>query len=69
DIFGHPSAGQIFFQAVTAYLPTKALEWMCEYGSNAWLQRLRQMNKVGSDVAKELVQEKAGTLLQGKGRR
>ncbi|KAF8845919.1 cytochrome P450 [Paxillus ammoniavirescens] len=69
DLFGHPSPGQIFFQAVTAHLPIKVLEWLCEYGSIPKIQRIRHMTKVATEVAEELVKEKAATLLQEKGKR
>ncbi|KAF9222413.1 cytochrome P450 [Gyrodon lividus] len=67
DIFGYPSARQIFFQGVSKYIPAKVLEWMSNYGSNPGFQRMRAMNKVATDVAKEMVQEKAESLLEGEG--
>ncbi|KIJ66116.1 hypothetical protein HYDPIDRAFT_110276 [Hydnomerulius pinastri MD-312] len=69
DIFGSPSAGQIFFQGVSKYIPASVLEWMGNHGSNPRLQRMREIQKVATDVAREMVQEKAKTLLQGKGSR
>jgi len=69
DIFGCPSAQQIFIQAASKYFPPWILEWLTEHGSNPRLERARKLKKVVTEVAREIVQEKAETLLTGKGSR
>ncbi|KAF9235250.1 cytochrome P450 [Melanogaster broomeanus] len=69
DIFNFPSVPQIFLQAVSKYIPVVVLKGMTKYGSNPRFQRMRDLQNVGNEVAKELVQEKAESLLQSKGSR
>ena len=42
---------------------------MTDHGSNPRLERAREVKKMVTGVAKELVREKAETLLEGKGSR
>ncbi|KAN0081681.1 Cytochrome P450 [Tylopilus felleus] len=67
DIFGLPPAKQIFIQAASKYIPTHIYQWMLDNGSNPRLARARDVKNTVTDVAKELVREKGGALLQGKG--
>ncbi|KAG9312334.1 cytochrome P450 [Chiua virens] len=69
DIFGHPSTAQIFIQATSKYFPLWILEWMTDHGSNPRLQRAREAKRVATDISKQMVQEKAESLLAGKDRR
>ena len=69
DIFGRPSAQQIFIQAASKYIPTRILEWMTDHGSNPRLERARETKRAATEAAKELLREKAETLLAGKGSR
>jgi len=69
DIFGCLSAQQIFIQAASKYFPPWILEWLTEHGSNPRLERARKLKKVVTEVAREMVQEKAEALLAGKGNR
>ena len=68
-MFGRPSAQQIFIQAASKYFPPWILEWMTDHGPNPRLERAREVKKLATEVAKEMVQEKAETLLEGKGNR
>ena len=67
DIFGRPSAQQIFILAASMYIPPWMLEWMTERGSHPRLERAREVKKVAMEVAREMVREKAETLFVGKG--
>ncbi|EGO00621.1 hypothetical protein SERLA73DRAFT_178475 [Serpula lacrymans var. lacrymans S7.3] len=69
DIFGLPSAQQIFFQSVSKYLPMRLLDYLGDHGSSPRIVRMRDMQSVATGVAKDLVKEKAETLLQGKNNR
>ncbi|KAF8131862.1 cytochrome P450 [Boletus edulis] len=67
DIFGLPSSKQIFLQAASKYIPACILQWLLENGSNTRLVRARDVRTTVTSIAKELVREKADTLLQGRG--
>ncbi|KAG6382164.1 cytochrome P450 [Boletus reticuloceps] len=67
DIFGLPPSKQIFLQAASKYIPTCILQWLLENGSNTRLVRARDVRTTVTSIAKELVREKADTLLQGRG--
>ncbi|KAF8141145.1 cytochrome P450 [Boletus edulis] len=69
DIFGRPSTQQIFIQAASKYFPPWILEWMTDHGSNSRLERAREVKKMVTEVGKKMVQERAETLLEGKGNR
>ncbi|KAG8220520.1 cytochrome P450 [Butyriboletus roseoflavus] len=69
DVFGHPSATQIFVQAASKYIPLSVLEWVADHGSNPRLKRAREAKKAVTEVAKEMVREKTETLLAGEGGR
>jgi len=69
DVFGRPSAQQIFIQAASTYFPPWILEWMTDHGPGTRLERAREVKKMATEVAKEMVREKAETLLEGKGSR
>ncbi|KAF9235249.1 cytochrome P450 [Melanogaster broomeanus] len=67
DIFNFPSVPQIFLQAVTKYIPVKILHLLAKYSSNPRFERIRELEKVGTKVAKEMVREKAESLLRKQG--
>lgn len=67
NIYGTPSARQIFIQEALKYLPTSLLECWFERSSNPRFQRVRQTRAVATAQAKDMVTEKAEFLLQGKG--
>ncbi|KIM58519.1 hypothetical protein SCLCIDRAFT_16779 [Scleroderma citrinum Foug A] len=67
NIYGTPSARQIFIQEALKYLPTSLLEYWFERSSNPRFQRVRQTRAVATAQAKDMVTEKAEFLLQGKG--
>ncbi|KAI9568845.1 cytochrome P450 [Boletus coccyginus] len=69
DVFGRPSAQQIFIQAASMYFPPWILEWVTDHGPGPRLERAREVKKMATEVAKEMVREKAETLLEGKGSR
>ncbi|KAF9234005.1 cytochrome P450 [Melanogaster broomeanus] len=69
DVYGYPSVQQLFIQEVLMHIPAKVLEWIREHSSNPRLQRMRNLMNIVTDVAKEMVQEKAESLLQGTGSR
>ena len=62
DVFGQPSVIHLFTREIFKYLPTYR-------GSNPLVQRIREMTGIVTEVARELVHEKAESLLAGKGRR
>ncbi|KAH0828958.1 cytochrome P450 [Lanmaoa asiatica] len=69
DVFGRPSTQQIFIQAASKYIPLWILEWMTDHASNPRLERAREMKKMATEVAKEMVREKSESLLAGNGKR
>ncbi|KAH7883347.1 cytochrome P450 [Phlebopus sp. FC_14] len=69
DIFGFPSPYQILFQGFSKYIPSQLLEYVGRHSLNPRLVRIREVNNVATAVAKDMVNEKAETLLQGKGSR
>jgi len=70
DTFGSPSDGQIFFQAISKYIPPWILGYyLTDISKNPRLMRLREVSSVATSVAKQMVQEKAEMLLQGEGSR
>ncbi|KAG1751043.1 cytochrome P450 [Suillus lakei] len=69
DVFGSPSDGQIFFQGISKYIPPQILKYFGEMGKNPRIARMRETGNIATSVAKELVQDKAEMLLQGKGSR
>lgn len=69
DIFGRPSAQQIFLQAVSRYIPARVLEWITDHWSHRRIQRAWEVKRVATEVARQLVHEKAESLLAGKGTR
>ncbi|KAH0828945.1 cytochrome P450 [Lanmaoa asiatica] len=66
DIFGLPPAKQIFMHAASRYIPMGILQWILGHASNSRLARARDGKNAVTDVAKELLREKADALLQGK---
>ncbi|OJA08928.1 hypothetical protein AZE42_05320 [Rhizopogon vesiculosus] len=68
-IFGSPSAKQIFFQELSGYLPYRVLEYFGETSKNPRMVRMREVGDIAGSVAKQMVKDKAGMLLQGKGSR
>ena len=69
DVFGHPSAIYLLVREVSKYLPTPILDWRSDHSSDPRMQRVREMKTVATDIARELVHEKAESLLAGKGSR
>jgi len=69
DTFGGLSPQQIFIRTASKFVPVWILEWMADHGSNPRLKRVRETKKMAMKVAKEMVEEKAETLLEGKGSR
>ncbi|KAF8131874.1 cytochrome P450 [Boletus edulis] len=67
DIFGLPSAGQLFMQAASKHIPVGIFQWLTDNGPGARLARARDVTNTATNFAKELVQEKAAALLEGKG--
>ena len=57
------------FQGLSKYIPPRILEYFGEKGNNQRLARLRESGRVATSVARQMVQDKAETLLQGKGSR
>ncbi|EGN92782.1 hypothetical protein SERLA73DRAFT_116913 [Serpula lacrymans var. lacrymans S7.3] len=68
-IFGSPSSGSIFFQAFSKYFPKPMVDYLADHAPGPRFGRIREVNNVATDLAKRLVEEKAETLLQGKGGR
>ncbi|KAG9312341.1 cytochrome P450 [Chiua virens] len=64
-----PPANQIFFQAAAMYVPVWILEWITDHSPHPRLVRARNAKIMVTEVARQLVREKADALLQGKGNR
>ncbi|KAH7922165.1 cytochrome P450 [Leucogyrophana mollusca] len=69
DIFGSPSATQLFVQSLFKYLPMSAVDYLSDHGTNRRLMRMRETNGIARNVAKGMVKEKAESLLEGEGSR
>ncbi|KAJ8585147.1 cytochrome P450 [Rhizopogon salebrosus TDB-379] len=69
DAFGSPSDGQVFVQGILKYIPVRILEYIGETTKNPRITRLREASRIGTSVAKEMVEEKAEMLMQSKGNR
>lgn len=69
DVFGSPSDKQVFFQGIASYIPTRILEYLGEMGNSPRIARMRDTGDIATSVAKQLVNDKAEVLLQGKGSR
>ena len=69
DAFSTLSDGQVFFLGVSRYIPPRILKYLGDTGNSPRLVRLREAGSVVTSVAKQLVEEKAEMLLQGKGSR
>jgi len=69
DVFGSPSERQILFQGVSKFIPSRILEYLGDTGKSPRFVRLREARSVATSVAKQMVKDKAETLLQGKGSR
>ncbi|EEB98755.1 hypothetical protein MPER_01686, partial [Moniliophthora perniciosa FA553] len=67
NVFGSPSDRMLLSMALSALLPLKFLEFLCEHSPGERLDRVRSFKKVNIEVAKELVQEKAKEIGEGKG--
>jgi hypothetical protein len=69
DALGAPSAGQIFFQGISRYIPYRILEYLGETSKNPRILRIREAETLATSFAKEMVKDKAEILLQGKSSR
>ncbi|OJA08374.1 hypothetical protein AZE42_00989 [Rhizopogon vesiculosus] len=69
DIFSSPSDMQILFQGVSRYIPLGILKYIGNTSKNSLLVRMREVSSAATVVAKQMVEEKAAMLLQGKGSR
>lgn len=69
DVFGSPSDAQICFQGISKYIPPRILEYFGATSSNPRLVRMRESRSITTSVAKQMVEDKAEMLLQGKGSR
>ncbi|OAX39240.1 cytochrome P450 [Rhizopogon vinicolor AM-OR11-026] len=69
NLFAAPSVGQIFFQGITKYIPLRILEYFGNNGKNPRVVRMRETGIIATSVAKQMVEDKAEMLLQGKGSR
>lgn len=69
DVFGSPSDKQVFFQGIASYIPTRILEYLGEMGNSPRIARMQDTGDMATSVAKQLVNDKAEVLLQGKGSR
>ncbi|KAG6382155.1 cytochrome P450 [Boletus reticuloceps] len=67
DVFGLPPPKQIFILAASKFVPTRILQWLVDNGSSPRLARVRDLKIMVTDIAKELVREKADALLRGQG--
>ncbi|KAJ8585149.1 cytochrome P450 [Rhizopogon salebrosus TDB-379] len=69
DVFGAPSDGQVFIQGFSKYIPIRILEYLGETSKSPRLTRLRETGEIATSIAKQMVEEKAEMLMQGKGNR
>ncbi|KAJ8594234.1 cytochrome P450 [Rhizopogon salebrosus TDB-379] len=69
DALGAPSAGQIFFQGISRYIPYRILEYLGETSKNPRILRIREAETLATSFAKQMVKDKAEILLQGKSSR
>ncbi|KAF8434330.1 cytochrome P450 [Boletus edulis BED1] len=67
DLFGLLPAKQIFMQAASKHIPTWILYWLADNGPSIRIARARDAKITMTNIARELVQQKANALLQGKG--
>ncbi|KAG6382154.1 cytochrome P450 [Boletus reticuloceps] len=58
---------QLFMQAASKHIPAGIIQWLTDNGPGARLARARDVTNTVTNFAKELVQEKAVALLEGKG--
>ncbi|KAG1824688.1 cytochrome P450 [Suillus subaureus] len=69
DVFGSPSDGQVLFQGISKYIPPQILEYFIAMSKSPRIARMRESGNLATSVAKQLVKDKAGMLLEGKGSR
>ncbi|KAJ8592655.1 cytochrome P450 [Rhizopogon salebrosus TDB-379] len=69
DVFGSPSDKQVFIQGISKYIPIRILEYIANTAKNPRLARLRETGRIARSVAKQMVEDKAEMLIQGKGSR
>uniref|UniRef100_A0A0W0FWR2 Cytochrome p450 n=2 Tax=Moniliophthora roreri TaxID=221103 RepID=A0A0W0FWR2_MONRR len=67
DVFGSPSNGTLFAMSLYGLLPLKFLAFLRDHTPGKRLDRLRALRKITIEVARELVEEKAREVGQGKG--
>src|SRR5882757_4772695 len=68
-MFSSPSDMQMLFQGVSRYIPLGILKYIGNTSKNPLLMRMREVSGAATVVAKQMVEEKAEMLLQGKGSR
>ncbi|KAG6333139.1 hypothetical protein ID866_5953 [Astraeus odoratus] len=67
DVFGTPSVAQIFMEESLQYIPEEILEYCSKHSSNPRLRRIRENKEVTAAIAKDLMKEKADSLLEERG--
>ncbi|KAL0955427.1 hypothetical protein HGRIS_001673 [Hohenbuehelia grisea] len=63
------SSAAIFVQNLWAYLPLKVLHFVANHSPAMTMHHARYCERVATDIARDLVKEKADALLEGKGKR
>lgn len=65
SVLGSPSAGQIFFQELSKYIPPFFMEYLCEHSSDPRCVLVRAIRETVVGVSQELVKKREESLRLG----